>query len=250
MSLTQELLTFGLSNKEADVYLSAMQLGLSSVQEIAEKAGLNRTTTYGYIKGLISRGLMSVVESRGRLSYTATKPEQLKTLTEQQEQQLRRRREALDGLLPQLESIYNLAKDKPSVQFFDHHPDNLKKLRDEIVNLRSDEVYNLYNYEKFHEYTNRKHIQGILDSVQSFKAIYIAKSKILDPRIRAFQEHEKFKLKFLPEDRFGFLCEVLITDDRVYIARDKDSLIIKDRLFTQTLALLFNALWGLAERFE
>jgi len=57
----------------------------------------------------------------------------------------------------------------------------------------------------------------------------------------------KFHLKHLSSDKFGFLCEVLIAGPKVYIAREKDSLIISDSLLSQTMGLLFQALWGIAE---
>ena len=69
MALAQELLAIGLSDKEADVYLAALQLGYSSVQEISQKANINRTTAYTHIKNLISRGLLNATEKNGKIFY-------------------------------------------------------------------------------------------------------------------------------------------------------------------------------------
>lgn len=249
MSLSQELLALGIPSKEAEVYLSSLQLGYSTVQEISTRASINRTTAYTHIKNLISRGLVNVIERNGKLFYVAEKPEKLRYLSEQQEREVVRRRQVLDNIMPQLESIYNLAKEKPMVRFFDHTKENLEAIRSEIRALRSVEMYNIFNYERFGEYINKKHIQGILDSVEKFKAIYIAKHKAIDIRLQNFLNDEKFKLKFLSEVKFGFLCELLIADSSVYIARSNDSLLITDKLFAQTLTLVFHALWGIAEEF-
>ena len=247
MALTQELLTLGLSNKEADVYLAALQLGYASVHDISKKAGINRTTTYTHIKNLISRGLISVTERYGKLCYIAEKPSKLRSIHEQQEKEVIRRREVLDDIMPELESIYNLAKEKPTVKYYEHSPENLKLIRKEVSTLRAKEMYNIFNYERYHQYINKKHVQSILENVESFKVIYISNTGILDPISRRLKDNNKFKLKCLSSEKFGILCEILIANDRVYISRENDSLIIRDKLFSQTLALLFSALWGIAE---
>lgn len=248
MPLTQELLSIGLENKEADVYLSALQLGYSTVQEIAIKSGVNRTTAYTHIKNLIGRGLMSAVEKNGKVFYVAERPEKLKFIYEQKENEIKRRRETLEKIMPELESIYNLAKDKPSVRFYKYDiPEDLAAVRREIEELRADEVYNIFNYEEFHDYINKAHIRNLIDATSKFRALYIGKNKVIDLRVRPFMDEDKFKLRFLPEAKFGFLCEVLVARDMVYIAGNSDWLVIKDKLFAHTLTLLFQALWGIAE---
>jgi len=253
MALVQELLSVGLTDKEAEVYLAALQLGYASVQEIAAKANINRTTAYTHIKNLISRGLINAIEKNTKVYYLAERPEKLKYLQEQQEKEIERRRELLDKIMPKLESIYNLAKDKPSVRYYSYeNKSDLELVRNEIAELRCDEMYNIFNHELYGDYLNRDHVKRLVDSVQKFKALYISKNKVLDHRLHSFMDNEKFKLKFLPEAKFSFLCEVLIAENNVYIAGKGDWLVITDKLFAQTLGLLFHALWGIAEdmRFE
>ena len=248
MSLTQDLLTVGLSNKEAEVYVSALQLGYASVQEIASKANINRTTAYTHIKNLITRGLLNAVERNDKIYYVAEKPEKLKYIYEQQEKEIQRRRDMLEQIMPKLESIYNIAKDKPSVRYYNYENKNdLEYVRREIEELRAAEVFNIFNYELYREYLNKEHIKRVLDSTQKFKSLYIAKNKVIDQRLHSFLDDDKFRLKFLAEARFGFLCEILIADNNVYIAGKGDWLVISDKLFSQTLGLLFQALWGIAE---
>ncbi len=251
MSLSQELLAIGLTNKEAEVYLATLQLGYASVIEISNKANVNRTTAYTHIKNLITRGLINGVEKGGKVYYLAEKPDKLKYLYEQQEKEIRRKREMLDKILPKLESIYNVAKGKPEVRYYSYNNENnLQNIRQEIVDLRAREVYNIFNYSLYKNYINKKHIESILDSCGNFKAIYIAPNRIVDNRLRQFQNNETFKLRFLSSSKFDFLSEILVASDNVYIAGQGDLLVIKDSLFSQTLALLFEAMWGMAENFD
>ncbi|MBU1132281.1 hypothetical protein KKC32_03500 [Patescibacteria group bacterium] len=246
MLLAQELLAFGMSNKEAEVYIAALQLGYASVQEISEKALINRTSAYTYIKNMICRGLINAVERNGKIYYVAEKPEKLKYIYEREENEIRRKRELLEQILPELDCIYNLAKEKPSVKYYENNSD-LEKIRAEILNVRALEILNIFNYQQFNKYINKRYIQSLIDSTEKFRVLYVANNKIVDPRIMPFLENEKFRMKYLSSERFGFLCEILIVGNNVYIAREKDCLLIDDALFSQTLALLFQALWGLAE---
>jgi len=247
MSLAQELLTFGLNNKEADVYLAALQLGFTSVQELAQKAEVNRTTVYTQIRNLIARGLLKVIEKQGRLYYAAASPDYLRKLQEQQEQEVARKKEVLENLLPELSSLYCLTTEKPAVRYYDYKTTELNKLRAEIESIKIREMFNIFNYDRYLQYINKKHVEKILEHVKIFKVLYISKTKAIDVRVLRLRNNENFKMKWLSSAKFGFLCEVLIAGTRVYVARENDSLIITDNLLAQTLGLMFEALWGIAE---
>ncbi|MFA6537341.1 MAG: helix-turn-helix domain-containing protein [Patescibacteria group bacterium] len=249
MKLNEQLLALGLGQKEAHVYLSALELGYGTVLEIAKKAEINRTTAYTHIKNLISRGLIIGFKKFDKVYYAAEKPDRLQKLYEEQEREVIRRREILQNLVPELESLYHLAKDRPSVRYFDYNnPEDLKKVREEIELLRTDELFNIFNYDQYGEYFSRSHVEKILKRVQCFKALYISKEHYVDRKVKPLLENKKFNLKFLPGGKFGFLCEILITDRTVYIAGNGGWLIISDKLFAHTLQLLFEAMWGIAEK--
>ncbi|MDP2917995.1 MAG: helix-turn-helix domain-containing protein, partial [bacterium] len=58
--LTQKQLTnLGLSDKEAACYLALLELGPSTVSEIAGLAKINRTTGYDILESLANYGLIS-----------------------------------------------------------------------------------------------------------------------------------------------------------------------------------------------
>jgi HTH-type transcriptional regulator, sugar sensing transcriptional regulator len=248
--LTQELVNIGLTEKEAEIYVATLQLGYASVFEIAKKTNINRTTTYSHIKNLISRGLVKSMERYGKILFVAERPEKLKSIYEQKEKEIIRKKEMLNDIMPELDSIYNLVKDKPSVKYYNfNNVEELKMLRSEIQNIRTSEMLNIFNYEKYKDAINKHHVQTLLSNVDKFKLIYISKNKIVDSKVRKMAEDEKMFMKYLPVDKFGVLCEILIADDKIVISREHDSLVIVDPLFAQTLKLLFHALWGMGENF-
>ena len=84
MELAYELQKIGLSHKEAKVYLANLELGQSSVQNIAKKASVNRATTYVILNSLIEKGLCSTFMQNKKTFYAASDPEQLETIFETQ----------------------------------------------------------------------------------------------------------------------------------------------------------------------
>jgi len=247
--LQQELTMLGLNDKEAEIYLAALHLGYCTVSEIADKANINRTSAYTHIKNLIAKGLIATSEKMGKVFFVAARPEKLQHIYEVQEKEIQRKRDLLNELLPQLESIYSLAKDKPSVKYFEHHDsESLRSLRQEILSHRREIAYNIFNYEKYQDFISKSHINSLLDNCDSYRALYISKNKIVDLRLRDFLQNEKFSLRHLPADKFDFLCEILILGQRVYISKQDNSLLIQDPLFSQTLTLLFQALWGIGQK--
>lgn len=74
-----EILTsLGLNEKEARVYLATLTLGVSSVQKIAEKAGIKRPTAYIHILELLHEGFIQKVPSGKKEYYAACDPEILR----------------------------------------------------------------------------------------------------------------------------------------------------------------------------
>ena len=57
----KELQDLGLSEKEAKVYLTALEMGAETAQNIAKKANVNRATTYVQIDSLKAKGFDLVI---------------------------------------------------------------------------------------------------------------------------------------------------------------------------------------------
>lgn len=109
----QEILTeVGLTKNKGTVYLALLQLGTSGTQEIANKAGLLRTTTHEILQQLVGLGLVSYV-TRGRSRiYTVESPEKLKYVLKEKEKHL-------DSVLPEIFSLFNTKGLRPKVRFYE-----------------------------------------------------------------------------------------------------------------------------------
>ena len=113
MRLSQALLSsLGLSDAEGKVYLAALELGEASVQDLARKSGVRRTSIYSFLDRLKQQQVLSETKKGKRSVYTAAHPAQLL-------ETLRMRVREYDRVLPELMALHNQSRTKPSVTFYD-----------------------------------------------------------------------------------------------------------------------------------
>lgn len=139
-TLERELEKLGLSDKEAKVYLAALELGPHSVQDIARKAGVNRATTYVMIEGLTQRGLMTSFERGKKRLFSAEPPDRLLSIVRVKEQELREREREFSQVLPELRAILAASGERPRVRFFEG-PEGLRAIREEILAADAKEMW-------------------------------------------------------------------------------------------------------------
>lgn len=113
------LADLGLAPKEAETYIAMLELGPASVQDIAKKAGINRTTTYVMLEGLKRHGLVSTFEKGKKTLFSAENPEQLVEILTRQSQVINAKKSKLEESLPRLLAIFNSTGDKPRVRFLE-----------------------------------------------------------------------------------------------------------------------------------
>ncbi len=116
---TQRLLELGLTEKEASVYVAMLELGPTSVQDIAKKANVNRSTAYLLLEGLMKRGLASCATRNKRQLFSAESPEQLSRMLESLHQDIQNKKEKLHTAMPYFLALFNAVEDKPQVRFFE-----------------------------------------------------------------------------------------------------------------------------------
>src|SRR3989338_3406537 len=116
---TEEVLkTIGLSEKEAQVYLGLLELGRGTVSSVTRRVGINRTSGYHLLDGLVSKGLISVSGKEPKQEYIAESPEKITDLLKKQLEKDEARLKSAEELVPQLKSLHNVT-DRPRVRFYE-----------------------------------------------------------------------------------------------------------------------------------
>src|SRR3989338_1649500 len=115
--IAKVLKEIGLSDKEAVVFLVLLERGPTLVSSVAQIAKLNRTTTYGIIKELVQRGLVSSVQKQGATRYQSIAPELLPGYIERRREELAENKKNIEKELPQIELLRNKRSILPKIQF-------------------------------------------------------------------------------------------------------------------------------------
>lgn len=113
------LMKLGLSEKEAKVYLAALELAKDTAQNIAKKAKVNRPTAYFILEKLMELGLISTLDEEKKTYFVAEDPKELKNVLEREKQELLEREQELSESMNQFSAVYNANLDKPRVRYFE-----------------------------------------------------------------------------------------------------------------------------------
>ena len=113
MEISDNLLkTLGMNAMQAQVYVAALELGEATMQALARKSGVNRSTIYTFIDDLKARGYILETHKKKRRVYGAIHPEQLVEMQ-------KNRVGELQNALPELLAVYNKSGTKPRVTFYE-----------------------------------------------------------------------------------------------------------------------------------
>ena len=116
LNLKPHLIEMGLSDKEAQVYLSLLEIGKGTVAVIARAAGIQRTTGYSILDALVAKGLAIVSGKEPKQEYIAEKPEKIAEFLKENISQLQEQLKKAQGIAPQLKSIHKSGS-KAQVRF-------------------------------------------------------------------------------------------------------------------------------------
>lgn len=115
-----DLLTqLGMSEKEATVYFSALQLGSATAHAIADFSKLNRTTTYLTLEQLQEQGYIKVVEQNSSKLFEAETPDFFLNQINQKRQELADQEILLKNNLDRLSALYHKKPEQPQVRYFE-----------------------------------------------------------------------------------------------------------------------------------
>lgn len=97
-----KLISIGLSENEAKIYLALLELGKGTVSEITRKANLNRTTGYDVLDGLVHNGLASVSGKEPKQEYLAEPPDKIEALLKHEISATEEHLKEIKNILPEL----------------------------------------------------------------------------------------------------------------------------------------------------
>ena len=238
--LEKFLKEIGLSEKEAEVYISLLQGDNFSVIEIAKITKIKRSTIYPLIKSLSKKGLVSETTTNKKTNYQAESPERLETYVEEQKLILEENSKKLKDIIPQFKSIQRQTGERPVVKYFEGK-EGIMSVNEDIFKdpTQNDDTYIIYSKDLVDEVFKNdetKKIKGtrIKNKIKAH-SLYTMKNG----SIPSDETSERIKID---GEKYPISCDITIYKDKVRIAtlgKNLSGIYIQSSDLAETLKSLF-----------
>lgn len=241
MEIKQVLQQFGLHGKKADVYLAALELGSSSVIEIAKKAGIKRTTCYDILLDLMNEGLISETSKGKKRLFVGEDPEKI-------QRNLKNKERLFAEILPQLQSINNVRGSKPKIRFYEGKDGLIEVYNDtlryngEILAFASYDVVNVLGMGWADEYLKNRIKKGI------YARAIAPSSQILIKDFIEKDQDQRRSTKLIDPKKYPFSIEINIYGHNsvaLMSSKEEIAVIIEGQEIHNTMKLIFELIWDL-----
>lgn len=240
--IEQALQSFGLNQKEIKVYLSALELGLARVSEIAKKSGIERTNCYSVLEKLVAQGLVLEIGARKRKQFAAEPPEKINLI-------LTNRQKEINKILPELKSIYNLSPKKPKIRFYEGREGYIL-VYENILEDNPKELLALMSYDDLYHHLDPKYeadwIKRRIEKNIRLRWLVFETEKTKQMRLEGAKSLRQ--TKFLPPN-FSFTGILFIYDNKTIIISGQEkeftAVVIENAEFYVMFKQFFEMLWRL-----
>ena len=244
MPFEEELREYGLSEKEARVYLALLRLGPSTVNQIAEKADLIRTTTYDLLKGLREKGLVASMVKNKIFYFEAADPKKLTQILEEKKRKI-------EKLLPDLRKLRTELILKPHTEVYEGK-EGIKTVYQDILEEKKplsaiSNTHFIFKIVPFYvpHFVKQRAKAGI------FIRLLNEKTKESIELMKKRDKQELRETRFIPQLKDIPVTEYIYGDNVAILGTKPEEplgIIIRHKEFAQSQKLLFDLLWDSAER--
>lgn len=229
----------GLTKNEIKIYLTLIELGPSLAGIISRKSGIHRRSVYDTIDRLIEKGLIGYIVKNNRKYFEAVNPSIILSLLKEKE-------ESIKEILPQLESKFNLTKEKQETLFFRGKSGLKTAFEDQIMTGKEILIFGA---------------SPLANEILKFYFKWFDKRRI-EKKIKVkiiFDSSIKNNLKKIPLSEIRFLPKEYSTPAATNIYSDKISIIlwskenplaiiIKQKEIADSYRKFFNLMWKIARK--
>jgi len=249
--LTKQLLEFGLSEKEAKVYLALLELEVATVSEIAETADVNRSSAYVVLESLKKKGLVSISEDKKIQRYIAISPDFLLYEAESKAKRMVEIKNRISNIVPELKALYKGSKKRPIVKVFEGKNGLINAFEDtldckEKLMRVASSVENIIKLlpEYFPGYVQRR-----VESKIKMHGMHPA-----DAAAKRLMESDSVKIDvpiLIPKDKYKIPADMAIYDDKIgYMTPGGGGLaiLIQNKEMAEVMKSIFDMAWAEAKR--
>jgi len=240
---------FGCNKREAETYLTCLQLGPTPVKDIAHNMNSNRITTHSIIEQMIKKGFLYETFKGKKRLVGAENPTVLMSLLQKKYNDLKLLEINMDYIVRILSQSLPKTDVVPSVRFYEGI-DGLKKVIEETLDAKN-ETLMIGNLNFFADLVDKDYLMDFhrrrgQSGIQT-RAIFAS-----TPMIQTLQEkNEEYRLNFKVIDGgTDWTCGILIWNDDIALAAHSDGRVAVTVIQNADLTnffrnVVFESLWRL-----
>lgn len=243
-SLTQNLLEFGLNEREIAIYLYLLANKDQTVFQISKQVNFPRTTVYNDLERLKKLNLVGIFKKNQVAYWFAEHPRRLVKSAEQ-------KAEKIKEIFPELESMMQKSGPQPEVRFYEGK-DSIKDIIGGLYDmLETRDDRNLYtiSHPELLEYFP-KYLPAVLARKNKLKIFthLLAPDFAKDLGLSAYTNDQFREVRFLPAQHM-FHSTMIIADERVALFSLKDGHVYAVTITSPTISNMFKLVflfaWGM-----
>lgn len=231
---------FGFTDSTSKLYAASLEMGPSSVIDLAKKINVSRMTAYTIIETLSKEGLMSTVQKGKKTLYSAESPEQLRLFMQRRMKTMQQSVKEMEDTIAELHLLQK--GDRPVVKMFEGK-EGVQAVLQDVVSSGTKRIHEIANVDAVKTmFTNEEltAFKGELSarSIQG-KAIYSSRDPQIQPRKSA-------QLKIIKDKDVQFSGDILIYENRVALMTFRGkiiSVLIESEELAQTMRAVFEMAW-------
>ena len=229
----------GLNDKEIKVYLTLLEYGAISVRGLADLSKINR----GILKKLQEQGLVSFYHEETKQKFVAEEPDKLLDLLKQKEQELKKTKQSVEDLIPELSLLQDKGDKHPTSKLYEGYK-GVKFILDDVlstIKISKNKEYYIYSATELSEDMNKAYPNFTKVRIKqgvSVKAISLAKGG---------KTHGLDERRWLGTEDKSATFIIIYKNKCAFISRDAKDLpvgvIIENKMIYKTQKIIFSRLW-------
>lgn len=197
MKAFADLLKIGLTEGEAKVYASLLELGPSTVGPITKRAKVSSSNIYEILERLAKKGIVTTIIKNNIKNFQAVSPVNLKKYLNKKQQELDQEKELLKEALPRIEALEKTFPKQEAMLFVGEK--GLRAAYDELFKGAKKGEENLWIYvhdEKFAKISDKFYTHSWMELGKDIKSRGIADNSYRKSKFaQVFQK--KYELRFV-----------------------------------------------------